>query len=77
MAYPAPRLAVRWEGKRATITAGAFARAVMLDFGDLVAQPSDNGFDLLPRESVTIDVSSEASDAALRKALILRTLGPQ
>jgi len=77
MAYPAPRLTVRWEGKRATITAGALARAVMLDFGDLVAQPSDNGFDLLPGESVTVDVASDASAAALRKALTLRTLGPQ
>lgn len=77
MAYPAPRLTVRWEGKRATITAGTLARAVMLDFGDVVAQPSDNGFDLLPGESVTIDVASDASAAALRKALVLRTLGPQ
>ena len=77
MAYPAPGLTVRWEGKRVTITASALARAVMLDFGDLAAQPSDDGFDLLPGESVTIDVTSDASAAALRKALTLRTLGPQ
>jgi beta-mannosidase len=77
MTYPAPGLTTRWEGKRVTITAGALARAVMLDFGDLAAQPSDDGFDLLPGESVTIDVVSDAPAAALRKALVLRTLGPQ
>jgi len=77
MAYPAPKLTIRWDGKRATITAGALARAVMLDFGDVAAQPSDDGFDLLPGESVTIDVASDASATALRKALTLRTLGPQ
>jgi beta-mannosidase len=77
MAYPTPGLNVRWEGKRVTITASALARAVMLDFGDLVAQPSDDGFDLLAGESVTIDVRSDASAAALKRALTLRTLGPQ
>lgn len=77
MAYPAPGLAARWNGKRVTITAGALARAVMLDFGDLAAQPSDDGFDLLPGESVTLDIVSDASPAALRRALTLRTLGPQ
>jgi beta-mannosidase len=49
----------------------------MLDFGELAAQPSDDGFDLLPGESVTVDVRSDASAAALRRALTLRTLGPQ
>jgi beta-mannosidase len=77
MAYPAPGLTARWNGKRVTITAGALARAVMLDFGDVAAQPSDDGFDLLPGESVSIDVVSDASAAALRRALTLRTLGPQ
>lgn len=77
MAYPAPGLTARWEGKRVTVKASALARAVMLDFGELAAQPSDDGFDLLPGESVTIDVRSDASAAALRRALTLRTLGPQ
>jgi beta-mannosidase len=77
MAYPAPALIARWEGKRVTIAAGSLARAVMLDFGDLAAQPSDDGFDLLAGESVTIDVRSDASAAALKRALTLRTLGPQ
>jgi beta-mannosidase len=77
MAYPAPGFTVRWEGRRVTITAGALARAVMLDFGDIAAQPSDDGFDLLPGESVTVDVRSDAPAAALRRAFTLRTLGPQ
>jgi beta-mannosidase len=77
MAYPVPALTTRWEGKRVTITAGSLARAVMLDFGDLAAQPSDDGFDLLAGESVTIDIRSDATAAALKRALTLRTLGPQ
>lgn len=74
MAYPAPQLAARWHGRQVTITAGHLARAVMLDFGSVAAQPSDNGFDLLPGESVTIDVAAKASPATLAKALTLRTL---
>lgn len=77
MAYPAPGLSARWEGKRVTVTATALARAVMLDFGDIAAQPSDDGFDLLPGESVTLDIASDASSTALARALTLRSLGPQ
>nr|WP_317891798.1 glycoside hydrolase family 2 protein [uncultured Sphingomonas sp.] len=77
MAYPAPGLTARWEGKRVTITAQNLARAVMLDFGAVAAQPSDDGFDLLPGESVTIDVASDASARALARALTLRTLSAQ
>lgn len=77
MAYPAPGLSARWQGKRVTISATALARAVMLDFGDIAAQPGDDGFDLLPGESVTLDVVSDASAAALARALKLRSLGPQ
>ncbi|WP_443478816.1 beta-mannosidase [Novosphingobium aerophilum] len=74
MAYPAPGLAATWDGKAVTITAKALARAVMLDFGAVDAQASDNGFDLLPGESVRIEITSKADAAALRKALVLRTL---
>lgn len=77
MAYPAPGLTARWEGKRVTITAQNLARAVMLDFGAVAAQPSDDGFDLLPGESVTIEVASDASARALARALTLRTLSTQ
>jgi beta-mannosidase len=46
----------------------------MLDFGDVAAQPSDDGFDLLPGESITVAVASEASPATLAKSLTMRTL---
>lgn len=74
MAYPDPMLAAEWSGKTVTLTAKNLARAVMLDFGALDAQASDNGFDLLPGESRTIEITSKASAAALKKALTLRTL---
>ena len=77
MTYPAPGLSAKWDGKRVTITASALARAVMLDFGAIAAQPNDDGFDLLPGESVTVEVRSDATAQALQGALILRTLGPQ
>jgi len=77
MAYPAPGFAVRWQGKRVTVTAARLARAVMLDFGTLDAQPSDDGFDLLPGESVTVTVASDQPADALARALTLRTLGPR
>ncbi len=74
MAYPDPGLSVTWSGSTATITAKRVARAVMLDFGAVAAQPADDGFDLLPGETRTVAVASDASPATLRKALTLRTL---
>jgi beta-mannosidase len=75
MAYPDPGLSVRWQGKQATVTAKAFARAVMLDFGAVGAQASDNGFDLLPGESRTVTIASVATPAQLARALTIRSLG--
>ncbi|WP_342658293.1 glycoside hydrolase family 2 protein [Sphingomonas sp. NY01] len=75
IAWPDPGLSVRWQGREVTITATNLARAVMLDFGAVAAQPSDDGFDLLPGESRTLTVASDASPATLKKALTLRTLG--
>nr|NUR38182.1 glycoside hydrolase family 2 protein [Sphingomonas sp.] len=77
MAYPAPGLTSRWQGRNLTITAANLARAVQIGFGTLAAQPSDNGFDLLPGESVTVTVDSAADPATLSRALTLSTLGPQ
>ncbi|WP_426263279.1 beta-mannosidase [Sphingomonas sp. PWP1-2] len=75
MAYPDPGLHATWHGRELTVTATALARAVMLDFGAVGAQPSDDGFDLLPGESRTVSVASTASPAALARALTLRSLG--
>ena len=46
MHYPDPGLTATWSGKSVTIQSTALARAVMLDFGQIGAHPSDNGFDL-------------------------------
>ncbi len=73
--WPDPGLTARWNGRDVTITATALARAVMLDFGATPAQPTDDGFDLLPGESRTIAVASDATPAQLKRALTLRSLG--
>ena len=75
MRYPDPGLTARWHGRELTVTARRLARAVMLDFGATPAQPSDDGFDLLPGESRTVTVAAAASPAALARALTLRSLG--
>ncbi|WP_294392250.1 glycoside hydrolase family 2 protein [uncultured Sphingomonas sp.] len=75
MRYPDPGLTATWTDKQVTVTAKRLARAVMLDFGAMPAQPSDNGFDLLPGESRTVTVAADATPAALARALTLRSLG--
>ncbi len=74
MAYPDPHLTATWRGRQVTVTARNLARAVMLDFGDVAAHPGDDGFDLLPGESVTMTVDSKASPAMLARSLTLRSL---
>jgi beta-mannosidase len=74
MAYPAPGLTARWQGKTLTLTAANLARAVYIGFGTIAAQPSDNGFDLLPGESVTVTIDSAADPATLARTLTLSTL---
>ena len=76
MAYPAPGLSVRWAGRTLTVTAARLARAVHLGFGTLDARPSDDGFDLLPGESRTVAIASDAGPATLAAALTIATLGP-
>jgi beta-mannosidase len=74
MAYPAPGVAAHWQGRNLKVTATNLARAVQISFGTLAAQPSDNGFDLLPGESVTVTIDSAADPATLSRALTLSTL---
>jgi Beta-galactosidase/beta-glucuronidase len=73
---PDPRLKAELSADGRSLTVGAknFAREVWVDFGDLDARLSDDAFDLLPGESVTLQVDSKADPAALRKALQLRSL---
>jgi beta-mannosidase len=74
MTLPDPGLTAKWAGDRLTLTASKLARAVWIDFGKLEATPSDNAFDLLPGESITVTIASKESEAALRRALTVRTL---
>ena len=70
MALPDPGITTNWSGDSVTLTARNLARDVMLDVGAFTGgQPSDNGFDLLPGESVTVRLP-----AAARKTLTIRTL---
>lgn len=50
------------------------ARAVWIDFGDLDARVSDNALDLLPGESIELQVSSPDGLASLQAALQVRSL---
>ncbi|RNF30997.1 beta-mannosidase [Massilia aurea] len=56
------------------ISASSLARAVWIDFGDLDADLSDNALTLLPGERITLSVTSDAPEDALRAALQLRAL---
>lgn len=76
LALPDPDLRAELfaDGRSLTVSAKNFAREVWVDFGDLDASLSDDAFDLLPGERVTLQVDSKADAAALRKALQLRSL---
>ncbi|MDE2087182.1 MAG: glycoside hydrolase family 2 protein, partial [Xanthomonadaceae bacterium] len=78
LALPDPGLkaVLSADGRRVTVSARQLAREVWVDFGDTDpdARLSDNAFDLLPGESVTLHVHSTADPAALRRALTVRSL---
>lgn len=80
MALPDPGLTTGWstgpDGKpQLTIKAARLARGLWVGFGTTDAAASDNYFDLLPGESVTVSITSKASLAMLEKSLELRHLG--
>ena len=77
MAYPAPGITARWAGKSLTLTARNLARQVQVSFGTIAAEPSDDGFDLLPGESITLTIDSDADAATLAQTLAIHTLGPK
>ena len=54
---------------RVRVQSNALARDVYVTFGDLDTTASDNYFDLLPGESVDMEVKSKASLADLRRSL--------
>jgi beta-mannosidase len=75
---PSPQVRTQWEtsadGYRLTLTAAVLARDVWVSFGDLEADVSDNAFDMLPGQSVTLVVHSKAGLDALRQALAVQNL---
>ena len=57
-----------------SVRARRLAREVWVDFGPLDVQVSDNAFDLLPGESVELQVTGTADIASLRSTLHVRSL---
>lgn len=57
-----------------TLTSPVLARSVYVDFGDQNVHLSDNFFDLLPNQPVTISISSKAGLQQLQKALTIMSL---
>jgi len=75
LALPTTKIEPRWSGaNEITLSSPVLARHVALTFGDLDVHASDNYFDLLPGESVTIKLESKANADDLRKALKITTL---
>ena len=75
---PAPniqsKLATAADGYTLTLTASKLARDVWVSFGDQDAALSDNAFDLLPGQSLTLTVHSKLSLDALQHALHVQDL---
>jgi beta-mannosidase len=75
LTLPDAKIDSRWSGtNEITLTSPALARHVALTFGDLDVHSSDNYFDLLPGESVTLKLDTKASIDELKKALKITTL---
>ncbi|OOG56386.1 glycoside hydrolase family 2 protein [Rhodanobacter sp. C03] len=78
---PAPKirtqLQVAPQGHMLTLTAGKLARDVWVSFGDLDAEVSDNAFDILPGQSVTLVVRSKATLDKLQHALQVQNLADE
>jgi beta-mannosidase len=62
------------DGYTLTLSSDTLARNVWISFGDLDAEVSDNAFDLLPGQSVTVTVHSKVALEKLKQALHLQDL---
>ncbi|MBV9669932.1 MAG: hypothetical protein JOZ43_03160, partial [Acidobacteriales bacterium] len=71
---PSPAIQLSWSGTSVTLSSASLARDVYLSFGDLDVQPSDNYFDLLPGEPVTLHLKTSASAQQLKDALTITQL---
>jgi beta-mannosidase len=62
------------DGYALTLRSAALARSVDVSFGDLDVQTSDNYFDLLPGEAVTIKLKASASLDQLKQSMQVTSL---
>ena len=78
LALPTPQihtsLAAGSDGYTLTLSSDKLARNVWISFGDLDAEVSDNAFDLLPGQSVTLTVHSKLGLEELQHALQVQDL---
>jgi beta-mannosidase len=72
---PEPKIEPRWSSaNEITLTSPVLARHVAFTFGDLDVHASDNYFDLLPGEPITVRFDTKASMDDVRKAMKITTL---
>ncbi|HWX66918.1 MAG TPA: glycoside hydrolase family 2 protein [Rhodanobacter sp.] len=75
---PVPQIHTRFEpatgGYALTLSADKLARDVWASFGDYDAELSENAFDILPGQSVTVTVRSKVALATLQQALTVQDL---
>lgn len=78
VALPAPSVQADLTGSNGSYTlrlqSQALGRHVYLSFGDNEVEISDNYFDLLPNEPVTLQVKSKADADQLRRSLTVRNI---
>jgi len=78
LALPVPAIQADWSGNAGAYTlrlrSPVLARHVYLSFGDNEVEVSDNYFDLLPGEAVTLQLKSQADVDQLRRALKVRNI---
>ena len=73
---PAVQSSITGTGSDFTLTlrSPVLARSIGLSFGDLEVKPSDNYFDLLPGEEVTVQLTTSASLDQLQRSLRITSL---
>jgi beta-mannosidase len=78
LALPVPRIRTRIAatkgGYTLTLDSDKLARDAWVSFGDIDAEVSDNAFDILPGQQVTLTVRSKAGIDALRSVLRVRDM---
>jgi beta-mannosidase len=78
LALPSPAIQAEWSASSGALTlrlqSPALARHVYVSFGDNEVELSDNYFDLLPGEGVTLQLKSKADIEQLKRALRIRNI---